>query len=185
MGIIGFSEAWVETILHSPWTARWTAEAAEGPFVLCLAAEATPLIGDQKRNDEEKAIYGLHYNNECMYDLKKRQTSIGFKVNLFSFDMFSGGHIYKAHRGSLYTTLCIYMLQVWVASVISLLKTEMKTKKRNVETLRPSFYRSNINYNCNLLFFDKRRVDSSLLLSFCIFVLKSFFSVLTISSECV
>lgn len=38
----------------------------------------------------------------------------------------------------------------------------MKTKKRNVETLRPSFYRSNIKYNCNLLFFDKRRVDPSL-----------------------
>lgn len=36
-----------------------------------------------------------------MYDLKKkakRQTSIGFKVNLLSFDMFSGGHIYKLSK---------------------------------------------------------------------------------------
>lgn len=83
------------------------------------------LTSDLKQNDEEKAIYGLHYNDECMYDLKKakRQTSIGFKVNLLSFDMFSGGHIYKlskARKGLLYTTLCIYMLQVWVASVTSL-----------------------------------------------------------------
>ncbi|KAG7236209.1 hypothetical protein INR49_001243 [Caranx melampygus] len=40
------------------------------------------LTGDLKQNDEEKAIYGLHYNDECMYDLKKakRQTSIGFKL---------------------------------------------------------------------------------------------------------
>lgn len=48
-----------------------------------------------------------------MYDLKKakRQTSIGFKVNLLSFDMFSGGHIYKlskAQKGLLYTTLYLH-----------------------------------------------------------------------------
>lgn len=84
-----------------------------------------PADGDRKEQDNDKAIYGLHYNDECMYDLKKakRQTSIGFKVNLLSFDMFSGGHIYKlskAQKGLLYTTLCIYMLQVWVASVTSL-----------------------------------------------------------------
>lgn len=83
------------------------------------------LIGDLKENDNEKAIYGLHYNDECMYDLKKAkiQPSIGFKVNLLSFDIFSGGHIYKlskALKGLLYTTLCIYTLQVWVASVTSL-----------------------------------------------------------------
>lgn len=73
------------------------------------------------------AIYGLHYNDECMYDLKKkeakRQTSIGFKVNLLSFDMFSGGHIYKlskARKACFIQTLCIYTLQVWVASVTSL-----------------------------------------------------------------
>lgn len=72
-------------------------------------------IDDVKQTDNEKAIYGLHYNDECMYDLKnaKRQMNIGFKVNLLSFDMYSGGHIYKlfkAPRGLLYTTLCIYTL---------------------------------------------------------------------------
>ncbi len=60
-----------------------------------------------------------------MYDLKKakRQTSIGFKVNLLLFDILSGGHIYKlskAQTGLLYTTLCIFMLQVRLASVTSL-----------------------------------------------------------------
>lgn len=30
MSIVGFSEAWADTILHAPWTASWTAEAAEG-----------------------------------------------------------------------------------------------------------------------------------------------------------
>lgn len=90
-----------------------------------MSLGATQLISDLKQNDNEKAIYGLHYNDECMYDLKKakRQTSIGFKVNLLSFDIFSGGHIYKlskAERGLLYTTLCIYTLQVWIASVTSL-----------------------------------------------------------------
>lgn len=94
-----------------------------------MSPKATQLIGDLKRNKNEKAIYGLHYNDECMYDLKKkkkkrkRQTSIGFKVNLLSFDIFSGGHVYKlskAQKGLLYTTLCIYTLQVWVASVTSL-----------------------------------------------------------------
>lgn len=65
--------------------------------------------------------------NVCIIEKKKkeakRQTSIGFKVNLLSFDIFSGGHIYKlskAGKGLLYTTLCIYTLQVWVASVTSL-----------------------------------------------------------------
>ena len=42
-------------------------------------------------------------------------------------------------------------------------RLKWRQKNRNVETLRPSFYRSNIKYNCNLLFFDKRCVDSSLL----------------------
>uniref|UniRef100_A0A671TJ15 Cadherin 8 n=1 Tax=Sparus aurata TaxID=8175 RepID=A0A671TJ15_SPAAU len=32
------------------------------------------LIGDLKRNKNEKAIYGLHYNDECMYDLKKKKS---------------------------------------------------------------------------------------------------------------
>lgn len=64
--------------------------------------------------------------NVCMIRKKKkakRQTRIGFKVNLLSFDIFSGGHIYKlskAQKGLLYTTLCIYTLQVWVTSVTSL-----------------------------------------------------------------
>lgn len=80
-----------------------------------MSPEAVQLIGDAKQTDNEKAIYGLHYNDECMYDLKntKRQPSIGFKVNLLSFDMYSGGHIYKlskAQKGLLYTTLCIYTL---------------------------------------------------------------------------
>lgn len=92
-----------------------------------ISPKATQLIGDLKQNDNEKAIYGLHYNDECtvcmIWKKAKRQTSIGFKVNLLSFDIFSGGHIYKlskAGKGLLYTTLCIYTLQVWVASVTSL-----------------------------------------------------------------
>ena len=60
----------------------------------------------------------------------KGKTSIGFKVNLISFDIFSGGHISKlskARKGFLYTTLCIYMLRVWVTSVTSRKKTEVNT----------------------------------------------------------
>lgn len=90
-----------------------------------MSPEATQLIGDLKQNNNEKQymVY-ITMMNVCMIWKKaKRQTSIGFKVNLLSFDMFAGGHIYKlskAQRGLLYTTLCIYTLQVWVASVTSL-----------------------------------------------------------------
>lgn len=109
-------------MLDAPWTTAGLQKLQRDSFPVSLSH---PADGDWKEHDNEKAIYGLHYNDECMYDLKKakRQNSIGFKVNLLSFDMFSGGHIYKlskAQKGLLYTTLCIYMLQVWVTSVTSL-----------------------------------------------------------------
>lgn len=62
-----------------------------------------------------------------------QKTTIGFKVNLLLFDIFSSGHIYKlseARNGLLYTTLCIYMPQwMWIASYTSLSKTDARTKK--------------------------------------------------------
>lgn len=65
-----------------------------------------------------------------------QKSSIGFKVNLLSFDIFSGGHIYKlseARNGLLYTTLCIYMPQwMWTASYTSLLKDWREDKKREM-----------------------------------------------------
>lgn len=39
-----------------------------------MSPKATQLIGDLERNKNEKAIYGLHYNDECMYDLKKKKS---------------------------------------------------------------------------------------------------------------
>lgn len=102
---------------------------------------------------------------------KGKKTNIGFKVNLLSFDII-GGHIYNLKPGKArFIQLCIYTLQVWVASVTSLEKTENKTKKRNVETMRPSFYGSNIKDNCNLLFLTP--VDYTLLFNwflYCLFL---------------
>lgn len=71
-----------------------------------------------------------------MIKKKDKKTSIGFKVNLLSFDII-GGHIYNLKPGkACFIQLCIYTLQVRVASVTSLEKTENKTKKekcRNYE----------------------------------------------------
>lgn len=60
-----------------------------------------------------------------MYDLKKQNENhyhIGFKMNLFRYHLIPGGHIYKLSEPDslLYTTICIYTLQVWFANIISL-----------------------------------------------------------------
>lgn len=63
-------------------------------YLLCITMMNVCIIGVGEKKQEDQ------------------KSSVGLKVNLLSFDIFSGGHIYKlseARNGSLYTTLCIYM----------------------------------------------------------------------------
>lgn len=106
-----FSEAWADTVLHAPRTAGWTTEAAEGH---CVPKPPSRSAKWNKLTMKKQYMVYITMMNVCMNRKKaKRQKSIGFKVNLLSFDMYSGGHIYKlskARKGLLYTTLCIYTL---------------------------------------------------------------------------
>lgn len=166
---LGFS--WVDTTLFAPWTTGWTSEAAEG---LVSCPPLTPLQASQpiwnKTTMKKQYMVFITMMNVCTIK-KGKKTNIGFKVNLLSFDII-GGHIYSLKPGKArFIQLCIYTLQVWVASVTSLEKTENKTKKRNVETMRPSFYGSNIKDNCDLLFLTPVDYTFIVQLVFVLFVL--------------
>lgn len=54
---------------HAPWTASWTSEAAEG-LVSCLSK---PPSWSVKMTMKKQYMVYNDYNDECMYDLKKKR----------------------------------------------------------------------------------------------------------------